>query len=304
MAKRESSTVWGIDRNVLVQMVAGGGSGVASKTAIAPLERVKILMQIQGMHHEDTKYKGITRTLGIIVKEEGWMALFKGNFANVIRVIPNYAIKFTMNDSIKEIVRRPGQTSRDFTFGQMMLSGTLAGVTQICLTYPLEVVRTRLTLSSSQVIGDPYRGIWDCAKRSVKTEGVTSLYKGIGATFLSGAPYTGLTMTFYELFKRLFPIDADGSTGHAYKLWSGAFAGLVAQTVTYPGDTIRRRMQTNGMSGSERVYTNTWDACKKIMRNEGWRAFFKGMTANTVRCVPGAAIQFATYDIIKEFFEK
>ena len=302
MTERKSETLLGIDRNIVIQVMAGGGSGLTSKTATAPLERIKILMQLQGMHHE-TKYKGILHTAVLIVKEEGWMALFKGNFANVIRVAPNYAIKFTMNDSIKEIVRRPGQKDNEFTFTQMMVSGTIAGLTQITLTYPLEVIRTRITLPSSQIVGGPYRGIWDCAVRSVRTEGITSLYKGIGPTFISGAPYTGLTMTFYELFKRFFPTDADGRSSGAYKLWSGAFAGLIAQTITYPGDTLRRRMQTNGLSGSERLYNNSWDACVKIVRTEGWKAFFKGMNANTIRCVPGAAIQFATYDMIKEFFQ-
>lgn len=286
--------------HTFIGFVAGGGSGVISKTLIAPLERVKILNQIEGMHQEPPKYKGVFHTLRFVIKEEGFLALFRGNGANVVRVIPNYGLKFAFNDSIKALVKKPGQSDKDLSFYQMMMSGTMAGTMQICITYPLEVVRTRLTLAHDQMTGPPYRGIMDCFRRSVRAEGMSCLYKGIGPTFISGAPYTGLTMAFYEVFKQYFPSNLDGSSTTSSKLWCGALAGLVAQTVTYPGDTVRRRMQTNGMLGTERVYINSWDACKKIWSNEGWRAFFKGMTANTVRCIPGTAIQFASYEIIKE----
>lgn len=122
-------------------------------------------------------------------------------------------------------------------------------------------------------------------------------YKGVGPTIISGAPYTGLQMTTYELLQRASP---EGGKSVIWNLLNGAISGLVAQTVTYPGDTIRRRMQTNGAGGAPRVYTNSIDCTVKTWRREGVRGFFRGAWTNTVRCLPGAAIQFAAYEMMKK----
>ena len=87
------------------------------------------------------------------------------------------------------------------------------------------------------------------------------------------------------------------------KLLLGALSGLFAQTITYPGDTIRRRMQTNGAGGAERVYKNSWDCCKKTIRAEGFQGLYHGLGVNIIRCLPGAAIQFAAYDSLKILFK-
>lgn len=76
-------------------------------------------------------------------------------------------------------------------------------------------------------------------------------------------------------------------------------SGLFAQTITYPGDTIRRRMQTNGVGGTERIYKTSWDCCVKTVRAEGIRGLYHGLWVNVIRCLPGAAIQFAAYDALK-----
>jgi solute carrier family 25 phosphate transporter 23/24/25/41 len=114
---------------------------------------------------------------------------------------------------------------------------------------------------------------------------------------VSGAPYTGIQMTAYEMMKRASP---DGGNGVLWQLINGAVSGLLAQTFTYPGDTVRRRMQNNGAGGAPRTYTNSIHCTKEIFKNEGMRGFFKGAWTNTVRAVPGAAVQFAAYEAFKD----
>lgn len=106
-------------------------------------------------------------------------------------------------------------------------------------------------------------------------------------------------MTFYEVFKKLFKSDEKNIL---LNLLSGSCAGLVAQTITYPGDTLRRRMQTNGIGGEQVTYKNSIDAIIKISKLEGNLAFFKGLKANCIACIPGAAIQFVVYDFLKVIF--
>jgi hypothetical protein len=241
-----------------------------------------------------------TGTLVHVVKEEGFLALWKGNLANVVRVVPNYALKFMFNDRISDLVRKPGEARNKMSFQQDLAAGTLAGLFQMAITYPLETVRTRLTLDKQLAGGVSYRGIFHCFVATSKAEGASALYKGFGVAVLSGAPYVGLQMSVYKLAQKYLPKQSDGvSSSVVWKMVSGAIAGIVAQSLMYPGDTLRRRMQTNGIGGEKRVYTTTWHCVKETMRKEGVQGFYKGLTANTLKAFPLAGFQFVFFDFLK-----
>lgn len=242
------------------------------------------------------KYTGIAQASGVVYSEEGVRGFYKGNGANVLRVIPVYALKFAFNDTFKSLVR--GQDRGPLGPQKLMLAGTMAGMMQQLVTYPLEVVRTRLSLGPS--MGLHYSGIVDCIRQVVATEGPRGMYKGMGPTLLSGAPYVGLQMTIYSLLRRQAPVGEDGTTPLQWSILAGAGAGLVAQTITFPGDVIRRRMQTNGAAGAERLYKNSWHCTRVTVQREGWLALYKGLSTNVLRCLPGAGIQFAAYDTLKK----
>jgi len=176
-------------------LLCGGIAGCVTKTSVAPLERMKILYQLDGMRGGTRKYTSIFSSFKTVIKEEGVVSLWKGNGANVVRVIPVYALKFGFNDKFKDMFRHPGHTQ--LSRMEQMAAGTTAGLFTTSATYPLDNIRTRLSLASGN--GVSYNGIFDCGIRTAKKEGVSGLYKGIGMTFLSGAPYVGLQMTFYEI---------------------------------------------------------------------------------------------------------
>ena len=115
---------------VYYQMIAGAGAGAITKTSIAPLERIKILFQIQGMKKDgvgkNRQYKNVFQASSKIVRDEGFLAFYKGNGANVLRVIPVYALKFAFNDSFKARIARPGQSIKHLDMSQRMAAGTLA----------------------------------------------------------------------------------------------------------------------------------------------------------------------------------
>ena len=216
-------------KTMVLQLVAGGVSGAVTKTATSPLEVCKLRLQLQGMSGEPDKYKGIVQTLRVILKEEGVYGWFKGNGANVLRVVPVYALKFAFNDTFKNLFKQPG---KPLTNWELMASGTLAGLFQQIMTYPLETIRTRLSLAS-HMSNVQYKGIIDAFRGTIKHEGVQGLYKGLGPTILSGSPYVGLQMTTYEiLVVNMPPVDSP-ALRELYKLGSGALAGFVAQTITY-----------------------------------------------------------------------
>lgn len=122
-------------------------------------------------------------------------------------------------------------------------------------------------------------------------------YKGVVPTILSGAPYVGMQMSFYEIVKRHTPTPESGPQWVLATLFPGTLAGVVAQTITYPGDTVRRRLQTDGAGGRAAQYRGTWHCCTDIMAKEGVAGFFQGVGTNIIRCIPGAGIQFLAYEV-------
>ena len=243
------------------------------------------------------KYNGMVHAIRTVYAEEGLLSFWKGNSANVLRVVPVYSLKFYFNERFRDALKtRPGEK---LSVSQKLAAGTASGLMTSLLTYPLETVRTRLALG--RAFGSNYSGIYDCFKQTVFKEGVGALYKGIMPTLWTGAPYVGLQMTFYDVFhdtlssfalrsKALAKSGGDGDGEKAttqqedapamdalsalvVKLTAGALAGVTAQSLMFPGDTVRRRMQTNGMNGEARVYMSSLDCCRKIVEREGIRGF-------------------------------
>jgi len=143
-----------------------------------------------------------------------------------------------------------------------------------------------------------------CCSHIVKTEGFSGLYKGMAPSIISGSAYVGFQMSFYDLFKRLFINFSSLKSKISINLIAGSCAGIIAQTICYPVDTIRRRMQTDGLGGTKDVYKNTFDCFKKMISKEGFISLFRGYKANIIKTIPSAAIQFASFDAIKMFLIK
>ncbi len=238
---------------MLKATLSGFVSGAVTKTCVAPLERVKILYQVQDMAGGDARrYTSFTGSLRTIAKDEGIKGFFRGSGANISRILPSYGLKFMFNDSYKRAVAKPGQSLHHLDAWQLLLSGWLAGVSQATLIYPLDIARTRLTLDDR--LGGPHRGIIGSLRYAVRTEGPASLFKGYSCTFLSTPVYIGLQMSLYDLIKRRLQ-QHDTQLGNTMlSFCAGAMAGLIAQTTAYPGDTIRKQLQSNGIGGAEKKY--------------------------------------------------
>lgn len=281
-AKRDANGVAGFSLHK--DVFAGALSGCVTKTAVAPLERAKILLQMQAMSLEPGKYRGIWHALRSVYATEGLRGLWKGNGANVARVVPVYGLKFGLNDHFKAWIMPVAEGSSP-PFGKLLLAGVLAGLVQQCATLPLEVARTRLTMGAALKPPMIYRGITDCFRRMVVSEGWTSLYKGFTATILSGVPFVALQLTFFgvsvsgsggvgwvrfsahppptaprprQVLKAEIPKGSDGKPSLLWMMPAGMVASILAQLIAYPGDTVRKLMIVNGAAGQTRAYRNTW----------------------------------------------
>jgi hypothetical protein len=216
-------------------LVAGGIAGIVARTCIAPIERVKIIYQIQsGQVGQSSSY---WRLVPQIMKEEGLLAFWKGNTAAVIRVVPYMSIQFAGYEEYKKLL---GGSSN-------IAAGSLAGVTAVACTYPLDTVRARMAMQGeSSGSKRPYKHVLDALLTIGKEEGAMSLYKGMFATMVGVAPYAGLKFGTYEAMKAslgTFFGVSEADLPAVVRVACGSFSGLIAMTFVYPFDIIRRRQQ-------------------------------------------------------------
>lgn len=279
------SKLWDSSR----MFVAGGAAGAVARTATAPLDRIKLLFQVQVVPSAGTSataYTGVGQAARKILAEEGLRAFWKGNGLNIIRIFPYSAAQLSSNDQYKRLF---ADEHGELTVPKRLLSGACAGMTATALTHPLDTMRLRLALPNHG-----YRGMADGFVTVARSEGVLALYKGLVPTLVGIAPYAALNFASYDLLKRHVYDAGDKKQHPGANLLMGGAAGTIAATVCYPLDTIRRRMQMKGV-----MYSSQLDAFATIWRTEGVRGFYRGWAANSLKVIPQNAIRFVSYEALK-----
>jgi len=278
-------------------LTAGGVAGIVSRTAVSPMERLKILYQVQHVtgHDVQAKYTTQWQSLKRILQEEGVQGFFRGNGANCIRVFPYTGVQFlSMSEYSKAYKSFKG--SKSLSAWEKQFVGGFAGVTSVLLTYPLDMVRGRLTAQGGAVESVQYKGLMDGCYKILKQEGFRGLYSGIAPTLIGIYPYVALNYTTYETLKEYAP---NGDT-FMWRIFAGSVAGTTGQTVAYPLDLLRRRFQLQAMPGNplpeEKRYKSVAHAFRTIYQNEGFLGFYKGFFINFVKTAPTIAIMFFVND--------
>jgi len=289
----------------LKDFLAGGISAAVSKTAVAPIERVKLLLQVQHVSKqisEAQRYKGIVDCFVRIPKEQGFFSLWRGNLANVIRYFPTQALNFAFKDKYKQVFLGGVDKRTQFWryFAGNLASGGAAGATSLCFVYPLDFARTRLAADIGKSGAErQFNGLGDCLKKIVKSDGVLGLYRGFIVSVQGIIIYRASYFGIFDTAKGMFP---DPKKVNFFVSWGIAqCVTTVSGIVSYPFDTVRRRMMMqSGLKGAERAYKSTADCWVKIAKNEGSGAFFKGAFSNILRGTGGALV-LVLYDEIQKF---
>uniref|UniRef100_A0A665V609 ADP/ATP translocase n=1 Tax=Echeneis naucrates TaxID=173247 RepID=A0A665V609_ECHNA len=277
--------------------LAGGISAAISKTAVAPIERVKLLLQVQHASKQitaDKHYKGIMDCVVRIPKEQGFLSFWRGNLANVIRYFPTQALNFAFKDKYKKVFLDGVDKRTQFWryFAGNLASGGAAGATSLCFVYPLDFARTRLAADVGKAGAErEFTGLGDCLVKIFKSDGLRGLYQGFNVSVQGIIIYRAAYFGIYDTAKGMLP---DPKNTHILVSW------MIAQTVTavagltsYPFDTVRRRMMMqSGRKGGECF--SHW-----IARDEGGKAFFKGAWSNVLRGMGGAFV-LVLYDELKK----
>ncbi|ONI20373.1 hypothetical protein PRUPE_2G012200 [Prunus persica] len=247
----------------LIDFLMGGVSAAVSKTAAAPIERVKLLIQNQDEMIKTGRlsepYKGIGDCFGRTIKEEGFGSLWRGNTANVIRYFPTQALNFAFKDYFKRLFN----FKKDRDGYWKWFAGNLASGER------------------------QFNGLVDVYRKTLKSDGLAGLYRGFNISCVGIIVYRGL---YFGLYDSLKPVVLTGGLQDSF-FASFALGWLItngAGLASYPIDTVRRRMMMT--SGEAVKYKSSLDAFKQILKNEGAKSLFKGAGANILRAIAGAGV--------------
>ncbi|KAG6832843.1 hypothetical protein H0H87_000197 [Tephrocybe sp. NHM501043] len=358
------------------------------------IEGIRQLADALGLPHarqvqprtSDGQYKGVWRSLLRMWKEEGFKGFMRGNGINCLRIVPYSAVQFTTYEQLKKIAdvivvllqffTRHG--SKELDTPKRLASGALAGITSVCSTYPLDLVRSRLSIATASIaLASPSTvssassatstaasaatlintsspssipkhaaataaafhttsptpslstvamagytkadlSIMGMTLKIMREEGgIRGLYRGLVTTSAGVAPYVGINFAAYEFLRGV--ITPPGKSGIGRKLTCGALAGTISQTLTYPFDVLRRKMQVAGMKGGSVKYNGALHALTSIIKTEGVAGLYRGLWPNlrkqqhliivervlmndplTVKVAPSIATSFFTYELVKD----
>jgi solute carrier family 25 protein 43 len=311
--------------------MAGVIAGCITRSCTSPMDVVKIVIQVNGNNlaaQTQCRYNSVLlqacanplvnrtpslwQTVSLLHAQEGIKCFWKGNVVGCCRLGPYTGAKFFLFESLVHQVSQRNVTPTPI---QLAMCGSLAGIAATLLTYPLEVVRTKLITQSTAknqlaVKTTPYiRGLTHGLRVIYQYEGIRGLYKGGGSGIIGAIPFEGIQFGCYEFLK---------SRVSKYRFpafrWSeektqldtldffvcGSIAGAVAQTAAYPFDTVKKRLQTSAAAQGNPQYHGMIDCFHKVIKNEGVLALYRGTIPNMIRILPYAALMFSTYEISKK----
>ncbi|XP_063612790.1 calcium-binding mitochondrial carrier protein Aralar1-like [Penaeus indicus] len=272
----------------------GSLAGAVGATAVYPIDLVKTRMQNQrtGSYIGELMYRNSFDCFKKVIRHEGVMGLYRGLVPQLIGVAPEKAIKLTMNDLVRDkLTDKKG----NITFASEMFAGACAGGSQVIFTNPLEIVKIRL-----QVAGEIATVKKISAVSVIKELGFLGLYKGARACFLRDIPFSAIYFPVYAHSKQLLA-DENGYNSPLTLLIAGAIGGVPAASLTTPADVIKTRLQVAARAG-QTTYSGVFDAARKIFREEGGKAFWKGAPARVFRSSPQFGVTLVTYEVLQRLF--
>lgn len=315
--------------------IAGGVAGSCAKTLIAPLDRIKILFQTSNPHY--LKYSGsmvgLVKAGKHIWSHDGIRGFFQGHSATLVRIFPYAAIKFIAYEQIRNVMIPSNEYESHW---RRLASGSLAGLSSVFLTYPLDLIRVRLAYVTEhnrikiwpiirQIYTEPASE--SLAKKSYVPPWFAqwcNFYRGYTPTVIGMIPYAGVSFFAHDLcndflrhpliapYSVLELSDEDIYFAHKKRtplrtwaeLLAGGLAGMASQTAAYPFEIIRRRLQVGAISSfTDHKFHSMPEMARIIYKERGWRGFFVGLSIGYIKVTPMVACSFFIYERMKWYME-
>ncbi|KAG7313169.1 hypothetical protein JYU34_000262, partial [Plutella xylostella] len=268
-------------------LLAGGIAGAFSRTCTAPLDRLKVFLQVNPTR------ENMGSCLARMISEGGITGLWRGNGINVIKIAPESAIKFAAYEQIKRLILGERQNQPLQLYERFIAGATAGGFSQTVI-YPLEVLKTRLALRKT----GQYNGILDATRKIYAREGLRCFYKGYIPNILGIIPYAGIDLATYETLKKKYIhrySTQNEQPGMLLLLACGSVSCTLGQVCSYPLALVRTRLQAQ--ENAAKVAEGTMQGVlKDIVQREGFRGLYRGITPNFIKVIPAVSISYVVYE--------
>lgn len=275
------------------KLVSGAVAGGVSRTVTAPLETIRTHLMVGGA--SSSSFGQVFRQ---IMKADGWRGLFRGNGIQVLRCAPSRAIELYTYESVKCALSGTDASPPALPFPLPLpassIAGAAAGMASTLLCYPLELLKTRITVRPNV-----YRGLRFAFSKIVREQGVRELYRGVVPSVFGIIPYAGANYCFYDSLCAAYRRATNKERmGHLATLAVGSTAGAMSSACTFPFEVAREKMQMGALNGG-REYLGLWHCLQTIAREEGVRGLFRGVVPSCLKLMPAAGISFMCYEAMK-----
>lgn len=179
--------------------LAGFLSAVPTTAITAPVERAKVLLQVQGQGGSEQKYKGVLDVMKHLYKEGGMKSIFRGSGATLMRDGPGSAAYFATYEVTKKTLTPAGSSPSDLNLNAVIFAGGMAGVAMWALVIPPDVIKSRIQSAPTGT----YSGFMDCARKTIAADGVGALWKGLGPAMARAFPANAATFLGVEASRKL-----------------------------------------------------------------------------------------------------
>ncbi|KAH6660058.1 mitochondrial thiamine pyrophosphate carrier 1 [Truncatella angustata] len=284
-------------------VIAGATAGLISRFVIAPLDVVKIRLQLQSHSLSDPTsgapvYKGALSTARHILQNEGITGLWKGNVPAELMYVSYAALQFTTYRSISMALSSISGEKGLNKSVESFIAGAGAGATATTATYPLDLLRTRFAAQGTERV---YTSLFRAVRDIRRDEGTRGFFRGLGPGLAQIVPFMGLFFAIYESLR--LPLSQFNLPFGGGDATAGVIASVVAKTGVFPLDLVRKRIQVQGPTRAKYVHKNipvydmgTVKAIKTIVAREGFRGLYRGLTVSLLKAAPASAVTVWTYE--------
>ncbi|XP_066927261.1 mitochondrial adenyl nucleotide antiporter SLC25A24-B-like [Clytia hemisphaerica] len=277
------------------QLMAGGLAGVVSRTCTAPLDRLKVLLQVHSGVGD--KSWGIKKGFTKMMSEGGYKSLWRGNYVNCIKIAPESSIKFFAYEYMKSWLRlQDGRVQLGPR--ERFMAGSSAGIISQTSIYPMEVIKTRLALGKT----GQYKNLVDCAKTILRTDGVRGFYKGLIPSLIGVVPYAGIDLCIYETLKvKWLNTHNEPNPGVLVLLLCGTTSSTCGMLASYPLALVRTKLQaqTNNPKFTGLRADGMVDMIQTIVRQNGYSGLYRGLLPNFMKVAPAVSISYVVYENVR-----
>ncbi|XP_056606238.1 solute carrier family 25 member 55a [Triplophysa dalaica] len=289
------------------KLINGGIAGIVGVTCVFPIDLAKTRLQNQRQGQQ--VYKSMIDCLVKTVRSEGCFGMYRGAAVNLTLVTPEKAIKLAANDFFRYHLSKDGRGLNVF---KEMLAGCSAGMCQVIVTTPMEMLKIQLQdagrlaamqrkpgiipstrlATTNAVLSRSYNVVpqavsaTQIARQLLHTEGIQGLYKGLGATLLRDVPFSIVYFPLFAHLNKLGKPSPDETAPFYWSFISGCAAGSTAAVAVNPCDVVKTRLQSLNKGANEDTYTGVVDCFRKILKREGPSAFLKGAGCRALVMAP------------------